>query len=215
MNRQQLLLILIGLSAPVSFSFADEQIYKWTDAEGRVHYSQRKPADTSQTQTLDIPRIRSTTPAPTDPDAEVARLKALSETMARERQVAEQARQEQLLRAMELANQQLQNQILAQQLQEQERRENQENEDVSGVLLEYPSPYLPAYPYPYPYRRPYPPPISRPYPSPPRSCEPWPACHQPMPPVRPAPPPVKAPIPVFKPKPVGVDLRPDGFIRRP
>ena len=218
MNRPLMAYFFLSFISWAGFAGAGEPVYKWTDAEGRVHYSQKKPAATTEAQPLHLPPTGSaaSASAPTDPDAEVARLKALSETLARERQATEQARQEQWLRAMQLSHQQLQNQLLEKQLQEEQAKaEAAENAGVGGIVLDYyPPPYAPAYPYRPPHRRPHP---SLPYrPEPPDygPCEPWPDCRHPRRP-RPSPPPAKAPIPPFNPKAVGADLRADGFIRQP
>lgn len=210
MNRRQRRLILLVLLGLTGSQLAVGQVYKWTDASGQVHYGQKKPDDAAQTQTLDIPSApAASSTASADPSAEIARIKALTERMARERQAVEQARQEQAIRDLEQENQQLQNDLLTQKLQEQ--KDQQEKEDNQTLLLGYPPPY--PYPYPYPYPRPFPPYPPKPAPPHPWPCEPWPACRQPVPPPsRPAPP-ARAPIPPFNPKPVGVGLTPDGFTR--
>lgn len=156
---------------------AQAQVYKWTDANGQVHYGQKKPDDATAVQTLDITSLPPTTPTATDSAAEVARLNALSEQMARERQAAERARQEQALRNLELANRQLQNDLLNQQLQQDQ--DESDNTTLNDPLF-----------YPYPYPRPYPLYPPKPYPPRPWPCEPWPACRQPtpLPPPRPEPP---------------------------
>jgi hypothetical protein len=168
-----------------------QQVYKWTDAAGQVHYSQQKPEGAAQTQTIDIAPPPSTPPGNTDATAEIARINALSEQMAREREAVEQARQEQAIRDLEQQNQQLQNDLLKQQQQQQQQQQQSDNNTIIGS-----SPY-----YPYPYSNPNPPYPSRP-PNHGPPCQPWPDCHQhrPMPPPEPIRPPPK-PNPPFRPSP--------------
>ncbi|MBK8183373.1 MAG: DUF4124 domain-containing protein [Candidatus Competibacteraceae bacterium] len=197
-------LILTALFlALLTNSLEAQQIYKWTDASGRVHYAEKKPENAAGAQTLDIAPGASTPAAAADTDAEIARIKGLSEQMARERRAMEQARQEQAIRNLEQQNQQLQQDLLSQQLQENQKK--QENENNDNVIVGYP-PYY-AYPPPYPPHRPrfYPPP-----------CQPWPRCHQPLPlphPPEPPKPPVAKPNPPFTPKPIGLDSGSPGPFR--
>lgn len=178
---------------------AAEAIYKWTDANGRVHYGQKKPENVRSVEMVDItptPAATSNTnPLLSENSAatEVDRINALSERLASERRAAEQARQEQAIRNLEQANQQLQNSLLNQQLEQQ----RQQTESDDSIIL-YPNPY--AYP-PHSYP-PYPP---KPYPL--RPCQPWPECHRPSPLPRPPEPspPLAKPNPPFKPKPIGLD----------
>ncbi|MCB1824197.1 MAG: DUF4124 domain-containing protein [Candidatus Competibacteraceae bacterium] len=196
MNRQPLVLSLstvILLALPTTVS-AQQQVYKWTDASGRVHYGERKPENTEQVRTLDI--TPSATPtSTTDGDSEIARINALSQQMASEREAAEKARQEQRLLNLQLENQRLKNDLLSQQVEQQQRE--QKNDDP-GFLIGYPTPYYPVYPYP---PTPYPPKPPRPWP-----CQPWPGC-RPSPALEPPPRPhrpVAKPNPPFNPTPVGI-----------
>ena len=200
MNRILLALasgMIVWLTSPV-IAPAQQQVYKWTDASGGVHYGERKPENAERVQTLDIPP-----PSPADPigaddsTAEIARINALSEQMASEREAAEKARQEQALRNLELKNQQLKNSLLNQQL------EQQQQSDDDNTVISYPLPYYPSYPYPSPYPPypPYPPKPPRPWP-----CQSGPDCRQP-PPSEPAPRPhrpLAKPNPPFNPTPVGI-----------
>jgi hypothetical protein len=207
MNRPRLPVAIIAMLFFISAGMARAQVYKWTDASGQVHYGQKKPDDATQVQTLDIapsPPAASATNA--DSAAEVARLNALSEKMARERQAAEQARQEQAIRDLEQANQQLKNDLLNQQLQQQKEKEK---DDSDSVVFGYP----PFYPYPYP--RPYPSYPPKPHPPQPWPCEPWPACRQPPPPEPPRPGPLAKPNPTFQPAPARVAPTPKAFFRSP
>ncbi|MFO1372042.1 MAG: DUF4124 domain-containing protein [Candidatus Competibacteraceae bacterium] len=180
-----------------------QQVYKWTDASGQVHYSQKKPEDTNQVQALDIaPTSPPAAQSGADSAAEIARINTLSDQLARERQATEQARQEQAIRDLEMEKQQLQNALLTQKLEQQQQQNN------NNVITGYP-----PYPYPpYPPRPPYPPHPCEPWPTcyqPPHPCEPWPVCHQPPPPQPPAPPPlVKPNPPPFKPSPAGISPTP-------
>lgn len=180
MNCKPLILVLdtLLLLAIPTMSLAQQQVYKWTDPSGRVHYGQKKPESAEQIQTLDI------APAPptsaTNSDTETERLNALSEQMAKDREAEEQARQERALRSLQLENERLQNDLLSQQL-EQQQQSAQQSDDTSTVIG-YPSysddpsyPYYPSYPYPAVSPRPWP-------------CQPWPGCRQvqsPEPPSRP------------------------------
>lgn len=169
-----------------------QPVYKWTDAAGQVHYGQQKPEGAAQTrtQTIDIALPPPAAPPDnSDSTAEIARINALSEQMARERQATEQARQEQAIRDLEQQNQELQNDLLKQQQQQQPQ-----NDSNDGIFVGS-SPY-----YPPPYSNPYPP--RPPDHGPP--CQPWPDCrrHRPMPPPEPIrPQPQAKPNPPFRPAP--------------
>jgi len=207
MNRPRLPVAIIAMLFFISAGMARAQVYKWTDASGQVHYGQKKPDDATQVQTLDIapsPPAASATNA--DSAAEVARLNALSEKMARERQAAEQARQEQAIRDLEQQNKALENTLLNQQVQQQQ------SDDSDRMIIGYP----PIYPYP-PYYPPYPP--GPPHPPP---CQPWPDCRRPMPgpmpmpkpmPMPRPPEPLAKPNPPFKPDPAGIAPETQGVFR--
>ena len=179
---------------------AAQQVYKWIDANGQVHYGGRKPDDATPVQTLDI----APSPAPNasghDSAAEIARINALSEQMARERQATEQARQEQAMRDLEQQNQQLQNELLSQQLAQQQQANDGGDGVIVGSYYPYPYPY-PSYSYPgYPsYPPPYPNYPSRPWPP----CQAGPGCIRPTPLPAPSRPLVR-PNSSFNPQSVGV-----------
>jgi uncharacterized protein DUF4124 len=60
--RLLLSVLLLGLALPVS-----AQLYKWVDADGRVHYTdQPPPADAKQDQKLNIRKTQPGAVAPTD-----------------------------------------------------------------------------------------------------------------------------------------------------
>ncbi|QQS55320.1 MAG: DUF4124 domain-containing protein [Candidatus Competibacteraceae bacterium] len=207
MNHRPLALLLntiVWLASP-AIALAQQPVYKWTDASGRVHYGERKPENAEQVQALDIAPSPPSGPANADSTAEIARINALSEQMASDREAVEKARQEQALRNLELKNQQLQNNLLKQQL------EQQQQSDDNSTIIGYPPPYYPTYPsYPYPPTyRPYPP-----GPPPRRPCEPWPACRQPPPEPSPRPrPPLAKPNPPFNPAPAGLAPQSRGVFR--
>ena len=196
---------LLAVSVALSGIAQAQQVYKWTDASGQVHYSQNKPEDAAGVQALDIapPPLASPSNAATDADAEIARINALSEQMARERQGAEQARQEQAIRDLEQQNKALENTLLNQQVQQQQ----QQNDDSDRIITGYP----PIYPYP----------LYPPYPSYPPPCQPWPDCRKPMPPAplpaplpAPRPPaPLAKPNPPFRPAPAGIAPETQGVFR--
>jgi hypothetical protein len=209
MNLKRLFLLLAASVALGGVAQA-QQVYKWTDASGQVHYSQKKPEDAAGVQALDIAPTPPADPSSTDADAEIARINALSEQMARERQAAEQARQEQAIRDLEQQNKALENTLLNQQVQQQQ----QQSDDSDRMIIGYP----PIYPYP-PYYPPYPP--GPPHPPP---CQPWPDCRRPMPgpmpmpmpkpmPMPRPPEPLAKPNPPFKPDPAGIAPETQGVFR--
>jgi hypothetical protein len=209
MNHKNLFFMIIVLMLLALSGIPNAQeVYKWTDASGQVHYSQKKPETTDQVQTLDIPLPPPADSSSADVDDEVARLNALSEQMARERKEAEKARQEQAIRDLEQKNKALENALLKQKLEQQ-----QPNDDSDRSITGYPPVY--SYPYPYPpyYSPSYPPsyPPGRPRPPHHRPCQP-PACQQPMPPSKPAPPLAK-PNPPFRPPPAGLAPTTQGVFR--
>lgn len=197
-NKLTLLIIAATLLQVVPGVALPQQVYKWTDAAGQVHYGQQKPegATQVQTQTIDIAPQPSAAPGNSDSTAEIARINALSEQMARERQATEQARQEQAIRDLEQQNQQLQNDLLKQQQQQPQPQPQSGNNDgiFYGSSPYYPPPYSNSYP-------PRPPDHGPP-------CRPWPECHRPIPP---EPPPPK-PRPSVKPSEVPETV-PGGFFR--
>lgn len=196
-------LIIASALLPMPYGVAQtQQIYKWIDANGQVHYSQREPDSSAQAQKLDIaPPPADSSSSNADAAAEVARINALADQMARERQEAEKVRQEQAARNLEQENQQLQNELLKQQAEQQ--KQNQEN-DSNRAIIGYPPPYpYPSYPLPH-----------RPKPDRGPPCQPWPECRQPItPPVRPQPPPapLAKPNPPFRPAPAGIDPASQGI----
>jgi len=203
MNRQRPPFVRIICLLLISAGATEAQVYKWTDPSGQVHYGQKKPGDAAQVQTLDIVPPSPASPATSaDSAAEIARLNALSAQMARERQAAEQARQEQAIRNLEQSNQQLKNDLLNEQLQQQQQ---QKKDDSDHVILSYPPPY--SYPNPYP-PHPYPP-----YPPGPQTCQPWPACRQVMLPAPPPPEPSVKPNPPTQPPPASIAPTPAGVFR--
>lgn len=184
-----------------------QQIYKWTDANGQVHYGQDKPDEAAQTRTLNIAPTSLAVPGAADANAaEIARLNALADQMARERQAAAQARQEQAIRNLEQENQRLKNDLLNEQLQREKQKQNDDNDNV---VIRDPPPYYP-YPYVYPPKSPYQPDAGPP-------CRPWPACRQstpitPQPQPQPSKPLAK-PNPPFKPESAGIASESQGIFR--
>lgn len=211
MNHRVLFFMTIVLALMALSGITNAQdVYKWTDASGQVHYSQKKPETTEQVQTLDIPLPPPADSSSADVDAEVARLNALSEQMARERKEAEKARQEQAIRALEQKNKALENALLKQKLEQQQPNDDNSDRSITG----YPPVY--SYPYPYPpYYSPSYPPFYRPGPPRPphhhRPCQP-PGCQQSEPPSKPAPPLAK-PNPPFRPPPAGLAPTTPGVFR--
>lgn len=178
-----------------------QQIYKWTDAEGRVHYGAKKPESANQSQMIDIAPTPTAPASTTDSAAEIARINALADRMASERRATEQARQEQALRELEQENERLKNDLLKQQKQKEE-------DNTKNVILYPPPGFYPPYG-PYPPK----PQLPRLYP-----CQPWPECQRPLPQPSALPEPIQPPSrpdrAVFNPKPVGISQTPnkDGFL---
>lgn len=197
---------LLAVSVVLGGIAQAQQVYKWTDASGQVHYSQKKPEDATGVQALDIAPPPPANPPNAAADAEIARINALSEQMARERQAAEQARQEQAIRDLEQQNKALENTLLNQQVQQQQQQSDDSDRIITGYPPIYPYPLYPLYP-PYP---PYPP-------GPP--CQPWPDCRKPMSPLPPPLPPPRPPEPLakpnppFRPAPAGVAPETQGVFR--
>jgi hypothetical protein len=181
------------LSILLSNAATTQMIYKWVDERGQVHYGQNKPSATTPAIPLDIAPPPPSTPE-TSATAEIARINALAEQMARERQASEQARAAQALQSLERENEELQNELLKQQLQPSPAR----NPDHEGGVPFYPYPYYPPGPV-YPPYRPHPP-------GPPWSgpCQSGPACQQYSPPPPPTTPPKIKPHPPFQPRPAGL-----------
>lgn len=92
--------LLLGLILP-ALAFADNaQVYKWTDAAGVTHYSDKPPADSvADLQTLDMPAL-----PPQDPAQLAAQQAALISQAAALHELQAQAAQQQ--QAAELARQQ-------------------------------------------------------------------------------------------------------------
>ena len=117
-NLLTLFIITAALLIPAGIAQA-EAVYKWTDAAGQVHYGQQKPEDATPAETVNIaPPPPASPSSDADSAAEIARINALSEQMARDRQATEQARQQQAIRNLEQENQQLQNELLKKQQQQ-------------------------------------------------------------------------------------------------
>lgn len=75
--RTLLSTVLLGLAAPVSLA----QIYRWVDAEGRVHFSDQAPAGVAaETIELNTDRAAPATRAPANPVAPAARPDSLPAT---------------------------------------------------------------------------------------------------------------------------------------
>ncbi len=181
-------LIWLAVAATLGGGAHAQQVYKWTDASGQVHYSQKKPEDAPGVQALDIAPAPPPGPANAAAEDEIARINALSEQMARERRAAEQARQEQAIRDLEQQNKALENALLNQQIQQQQ----QQSDNQERIIIGYP-------PYPYPPYPPYPPP-----------CQPWPHCHKPKPPLpTPLPTPLPLPAPLPAPRPPEPLIKPN------
>ena len=59
--------LLLSLAAIASGAAAAAEIYRWTDANGQVHYGQRPPHDVPEVRTLQVPASTESASG-TDPD---------------------------------------------------------------------------------------------------------------------------------------------------
>ena len=81
--------VLVVLLLPMA---ASAELYKWTDAEGRVHFTDRKPAAAASVETLKVPRAQPPTEgggvaAPVqDSRSVLERQKRMAEILAEERE---------------------------------------------------------------------------------------------------------------------------------
>lgn len=199
MDSRKPIVLLLFLVLPLCIigTVWAQQIYKWTDANGRMHYSAKQPENANQSQIIDIAPTATAPTNAADSAAEVARINALADRMASERRATEEARQDQALRELEQENERLKNDLLKRQQQQQKE------EDNSKKVILYPPPgFYPPYGS-YPPR----PQLPTPYP-----CQPWPECQRPPPPSalpEPVRPPNKPDSAIFNPKPVGVSEIPN------
>lgn len=86
--------MLVAMLLPVA---ATAELYKWTDAEGRVHFTDRRPAAAASVETLKVPRPQAptdgggvTAPAQ-DARSVLQRQKRMGEILAEEREEREAA----------------------------------------------------------------------------------------------------------------------------
>ena len=105
MQRTALSALLLLLAASV----AQAEVYKWVDANGNAHYTDKPPAN-QKTQTVDIRTQPSGTPpaaAPANTDSPLERqrkmLKVLDEDKAAKAEAAQKAAEEKQKRQMECA----------------------------------------------------------------------------------------------------------------
>lgn len=78
---------------------AEAELYKWTDAQGRVHFTDRKPADGGKVETLKTPQARNpggreaaaATASPQDQKSLLDRQKRMADILAQEREQQEAA----------------------------------------------------------------------------------------------------------------------------
>ncbi len=129
------IILTLALSLPPAVR---GEVYKWVDAEGQVHYSDRPPPGVNNAEVVDIPEsgIETAPAAPAQPVSsaeELERIRKLTEELEKDRKAreAERAAQEEQRRQESLANQ----------YREQEAPVKQEPD----VELYY------SYPYPVPY----------------------------------------------------------------
>ena len=102
MKTRTLSLLALGAILPALALADNAQVYKWTDAAGVVHYSDKPPAGSvADLQTLDMPAF-----PPQDPSQIAAQQAALVSEAAALQQLQTQAAQQQ--QAVELARQQAQ-----------------------------------------------------------------------------------------------------------
>ena len=64
MKKSPILLALLLCTAFMASAFADQPIYKWTDSNGTLHYSDKPPKEAaSDLRTLDLPAFPAQDPA--------------------------------------------------------------------------------------------------------------------------------------------------------
>ena len=137
MNYCLIKLVILTLTLSLSAAALSE-VYKWVDAEGQVHYSDRPPPDVKNAEVVDIPEsdIETTPAAPAQPDSsaeELERIRKLTEELEKDRKAreAERAAQEEQRRRESLANQ----------YREQEAPGKQEPDVEMYYSYPYPAPY--------------------------------------------------------------------------
>ena len=94
----------VGLLGGLICGGAGAEVYRWTDADGRVHFSDRPPEQSSTAaQKLELPRSS----APTDPELEAyrQRTRKLLEVWDEERRLDAEARSAELAEAERRAEQ--------------------------------------------------------------------------------------------------------------
>ena len=114
MLKPLVLLALILCATFTASAFADQPIYKWTDSNGTLHYSDKPPARaTSDLQTMDLPAFPPQDPAKIAADqaalaaGTAALLKQLqAEDTLRQQEMALAERQAQLQAAIDAADEQ-------------------------------------------------------------------------------------------------------------
>lgn len=73
-------------------TMAMAELYKWTDAEGRVHFTDKKPTSATKVETLNTPRAQAPSgtvadaPPPGSYGDPVARQKKMADILAQERE---------------------------------------------------------------------------------------------------------------------------------
>lgn len=94
---------LLIVASSVLSSYASAEVYRWVDANGKVHFGDRAPAG-QKTETLDLPEAKPGQEAPTITDDERRlRQKKLVQMLEEERLAKEQAKQEKAAKAAERA----------------------------------------------------------------------------------------------------------------
>lgn len=94
MKISVLLVLLLLLPAAAS-----AELYKWTDAEGRVHFTDKKPAVAAKVETLKVPRAQSpggtsasgSAPASQGASSVLERQKRMADILTQEREQRESA----------------------------------------------------------------------------------------------------------------------------
>ncbi len=102
MNRIALLLIPLSIAAFPPLASADAQtVYKWTDAAGVLHYSDKPPKEAADVQTLDLPDLPPQDPAKIAADQ--AALAASTAALVQQQQAEEALQQREEEIALERA----------------------------------------------------------------------------------------------------------------
>jgi hypothetical protein len=128
MNTSRILLISLALAALASQPLCATEVYRWTDENGVVHFSQTPPPP-SESEVSKL-ALDNTQPADYDPEADIYGVAEQQERMKAWREEREKKRQERLARQPQPARQAV----------NQDRERDYFNDPVWGYPGTYPTP---------------------------------------------------------------------------